>query len=92
MKDNTYRHLADVGVFTNTFRELVIEQNVLPWMDLMVQGFVDELNMRDLCPDEVLYEHMTTVNDTHSMIVVEEQIRKELVKRENAKLEQLRLD
>ena len=72
MKNNVYRHLSDVGFFTNTFKELVIEQNVLPWLDQMTQDFVDEIDATDLLPDEVLYQHMDSVNDIHSMTVVDE--------------------
>ena len=32
MKTNVYRFLADVGVFTNRFKEDVIENNIYPWI------------------------------------------------------------
>ena len=40
MKDNAYKHLADVGFFTNSFKNQVLEQNVLPWLEAKVASFV----------------------------------------------------
>ena len=30
-KPNSYQYLADVGFFGNMFKEIVLEQNVMPW-------------------------------------------------------------
>ena len=40
MKDYACKHLADVGYFTNKFKNEVLEQNVLPWLQSQVEEFV----------------------------------------------------
>lgn len=40
IKDNSYKFLADVGFFTNKFKEQVLEQDVLPWLEGKVIDFV----------------------------------------------------
>ena len=31
MKDNAYGYMCDVSFFTNSFKNVVLEQNVMPW-------------------------------------------------------------
>lgn len=40
VRENAYKHLIDVGFFTNSFKNQVLEQNVLPWLESKVVSFV----------------------------------------------------
>jgi hypothetical protein len=51
IKDNSYKFLADVGFFTDKFKEQVLEKDVLPWLESKVIQFVKEIEEFDIFPD-----------------------------------------
>jgi hypothetical protein len=57
IKDNTYKFLVDVGYFTNSFKNQVLEQNVLPWLEQKVISFVQQLDDLSKFPDNFILDH-----------------------------------
>lgn len=57
MRDNAYRHLADVGYFTNSFKNIVLEKDVLPWLENKVISFVHQLDELNKFPDNFIQDH-----------------------------------
>lgn len=57
MRDNAYRHLADVGYFTNSFKNIVLERDVLPWLENKVISFVHQLDELNKFPDNFIQDH-----------------------------------
>jgi hypothetical protein len=51
IKENSYKYLADVGFFTNKFKEQVLESEVLPWLEGKVIEFVKQLDFFGKFPD-----------------------------------------
>lgn len=80
MKDYTYKHLADVSYFTNSFKNNVLEQNVLPWLQTKVEQFVAQLGFMNEFPDTFLNDHLTDFEKEHQATVAAEHQRLENVR------------
>lgn len=65
MKDHVYKYLADVGFFTNKFKNQVLEQEVLPWLQSKVFEFVKELDDLNKFPDSFLQDHVNDFEHVH---------------------------
>lgn len=89
MKDNAYRHLADVGFFTNRFRVNVLEQNVLPWLTKKTAKFVQQMDSMDALPNEFVSSFFDQVEEDHRQTVQAEKERRANVK---AMIEQQELE
>ena len=80
MKDNAYHYLSDVGHFTNSFKNQVLEQNVLPWLESKVIQFVHQLDDLSKFPDNFILDHYRGFEHIHQLTVEEERKRQEMVK------------
>lgn len=69
MKDFAFKHLADVSFFTNDYRNEVIEQNVLPWLQSKVEEFVKETSQMNEFPDAFLGDYMIDFEKQHTATV-----------------------
>lgn len=75
IKDHAYRHLADVGYFTNSFKNQVLEQDVLPWLQAKVVSFVHQLDELSKFPDNFIADHCTDFEHQHTKTVEAERQR-----------------
>lgn len=80
VKDHVYRHLTDVGIFVNKFQVEVLEQNVLPWLQMNVERFVQQIDELNLVPDDFALSHIDTFKNEHTKTVEQEKKRKETVR------------
>eukprot|EP00347_Sterkiella_histriomuscorum_P006020 403354377 len=82
MKDHAYRHLADVGFFTNRFQVNVLEQNVFPWLTKKTAKFVLALETLGKFPDELMMSYFDESEEQHKITVEQEKQRRENVRLE----------
>lgn len=66
IKDFAYRHLADVGFFTNRFQVDILEQNVYPWLTKKVAKFVTQLDEVGRFPDEFVLSYFDEYEQQHA--------------------------
>ena len=92
VKDNGYKHLCDISFFTHTFKEMVLEQNVMPWFYQEVEKHVSNMKNLYTFPDNFLNDHFSGFLNEHEHTVKQEKHRLEAVRREKEKIERERLE
>jgi len=82
LRENTYKHLTDVGFYTSTFAIDVLDNDVVPWLHEKAFEFVQDLEVQDSVPTLLAQDHLLSEEQLHIEKVKAEAQRKQEVKEE----------
>jgi len=92
LKENSYGHLKQVGFYTDQFKEQVLEENVVPWLQARVFEFIQDLEIQESIPTRMAIDHFNSEQMTHLDNVAAERERqrqgREEIERQKAKKEE----
>lgn len=82
LRENTFKHLKDVGFYTDNFKVDVLDNDVVPWLHSKCFEFIQTLEVEDSIPTALAKDHLKSEEDAHIKTVQAEAERKRLVKEE----------
>ena len=65
LRENTFKHLKDVGFYTDKFKVQVLDMNVVPWLYEKAFGFVQDFEVQDSLPDHFVEQHLELEEKNH---------------------------
>ena len=82
LRENTFKHLTDVGFYTDNFKIEVLDNDVVPWLHARAFEFIQDLEVEDSIPTSLAKDHLLTEEEQHTKTVQAEAERKRAVKEE----------
>jgi len=92
LRENTFKHLTDVGFYTDNFKVEVLDNDVVPWLHARCFEFIQDLDVEESVPTSLARDHLMTEEDQHTKTVQAEAERKRAVKEEQERLLAVKLE
>ena len=65
LKENTYKHLTDVGFYTDKFKVDVLDMDVVPWLHEKAFEFVQDLEVQEQFSTRMIEDHLDAEEAEH---------------------------
>jgi hypothetical protein len=82
LRENTFKHLTDVGFYTDSFKIEVLDNDVVPWLHTRCFEFIADLEVQESVPTILAKTHLLSEEEEHIKTVKAETERKSQVKDE----------
>lgn len=69
LRENTFKHLKDVGFYTDNFKVDVLDNDVVPWLHARCFEFIQTLEVEDSVPTALTKDHLKSEEDIHTKTV-----------------------
>ncbi len=66
LKSHTYEQLTDIGFFYNSFREVTLKTDVMPWLFAETENILLECTAKNQLPNEIAQTIIESVSQVHA--------------------------
>jgi len=70
MKFNSFEFLRDIGMFRDSFKQTVLESDVMPWLLAQTSKFVSQMDSHSNYPTTLIGNYMFEAQETHQREVL----------------------
>lgn len=69
LKSQTYEQLTDIGFFYNSFREVTLKTDVLPWLFQETENILQECTAKMTLPNEIAQTIVQSISQVHAQSI-----------------------
>lgn len=76
LKSQTYEQLTDIGFFYNSFREVTLKTDVLPWLFQETEDILQECTAKMTLPNEIAQTIVQSISQVHAQSIEAHNVRR----------------